>query len=265
MPAEAGKSHSTSSFRPLTIVAEGSLWDRFNQRHLGLKLTRIAKQRDTQTRKETNSIHLQQNPMGQSFILEQLAIQIEHLRKVPEQAYNAACEVWKKQGEKKAPEFVQVMFNKVILPTIQGRTTGIWQEFQRYAAAGGLPEADATFRAGRLRLGKAVEEVCEDWRINAEEEMLELGYKEAGDTSKGTGRRTPQKKAPRRKERKGDSTLLRGKDAVTFRTAEQYLGISERQRQNLVRSGALVVVGGGHNSKITVESLKKYLLPKNQK
>jgi hypothetical protein len=48
---------------------------------------------------------------------------------------------------------------------------------------------------------------------------------------------------------------------VNFRTAEQYLGISERQRQKLINSGSLKVEGQGQNRKITAESLKAYLPP----
>jgi hypothetical protein len=48
---------------------------------------------------------------------------------------------------------------------------------------------------------------------------------------------------------------------VSFGTAEEYLGISDRQRQKLISSGALKLEGKGHNRKITTESLKKYLPP----
>jgi hypothetical protein len=65
------------------------------------------------------------------------------------------------------------------------------------------------------------------------------------------------------KERKGDGALLAGRSAVRFETAEEYLGIKERQRQALVKKGALIVVGKGHGRKITTESLKEYLLPEN--
>jgi len=51
------------------------------------------------------------------------------------------------------------------------------------------------------------------------------------------------------KERKGDASLLAGKRAVNFRTAEQYLGLTERQRQNLVKDQVLVVEGKGQNKK----------------
>jgi hypothetical protein len=61
--------------------------------------------------------------------------------------------------------------------------------------------------------------------------------------------------------RKGDGTLLDQKRLVSFGTAEQYLGISERQRQKLINSGALKVEGQGQNRKITAESLKAYLPP----
>jgi hypothetical protein len=63
------------------------------------------------------------------------------------------------------------------------------------------------------------------------------------------------------KPRKGDATLLHGKRLVTFATAEEYLGISERQRQKLMNSGALKVEGQGQNRRITSESLKAYLPP----
>jgi hypothetical protein len=63
------------------------------------------------------------------------------------------------------------------------------------------------------------------------------------------------------KERKGDATLLGQKRLVSFGTAQQYLGISERQRQKLINSGALKVEGQGQNRKITAESLKAYLPP----
>jgi hypothetical protein len=63
------------------------------------------------------------------------------------------------------------------------------------------------------------------------------------------------------KARKGDATLLGQKQFVSFKTAEQYLGISERQRQKLMNSGALKYKGQGLNRKITTESLKAYLPP----
>ena len=67
------------------------------------------------------------------------------------------------------------------------------------------------------------------------------------------------------KDRKGDASLLVGKRAVSFRTAEQYLGITERQRQYLVRDHKLTIEGKGQNRKITTESLMACLPPENPK
>jgi hypothetical protein len=60
---------------------------------------------------------------------------------------------------------------------------------------------------------------------------------------------------------KGDASILGDKRLVSFGTAERYLGISERQRQKLVRAGTLKIEGQGQNRKITTESLKAYLPP----
>lgn len=79
---------------------------------------------------------------------------------------------------------------------------------------------------------------------------------EEGNTAAAHGNSDPRGKA-----RKGDAALLQGKRSVSFATAEEYLGISERQRQKLMNSGALTVEGQGQNRKITTESLKKYLPP----
>jgi hypothetical protein len=57
--------------------------------------------------------------------------------------------------------------------------------------------------------------------------------------------------------RKGDSSLLAIAETVNFVIAEAYLGITPRQRLNLVRAGILASRGGGRNRQITVESLKK--------
>ena len=104
---------------------------------------------------------------------------MDHLGEVPERAYQAACEIWEKQGEKKTPEFVQVIFNRVILPGIEGRRNGIWSTFEAYAVAAGMRESDNTFyRAGRLRLETAVRDLCTEWRVKAKEEIWELGYKQ---------------------------------------------------------------------------------------
>jgi hypothetical protein len=65
--------------------------------------------------------------------------------------------------------------------------------------------------------------------------------------------------------RKADATLLADKSLVTFRTAEKYLGISERQRQSLIERGILVVKGKGHNRRITTDSLLEYLPAENPK
>jgi hypothetical protein len=63
--------------------------------------------------------------------------------------------------------------------------------------------------------------------------------------------------------RKGDASLLKGKRSVTFRTAEEYLGIGERQRQKLVRDKKLQVEGQGINQRVTTESLLLYLPSEN--
>jgi len=78
----------------------------------------------------------------------------------------------------------------------------------------------------------------------------------------GTAKKEDTKSRPG-KERKGDASLLAGKRAVNFKTAEQYLGLTERQRQNLVRDQILVVEGKGQNKKITTDSLRAYLPPEN--
>jgi hypothetical protein len=88
---------------------------------------------------------------------------------------------------------------------------------------------------------------------------------EALENGGRTDQRAATKKTTRRNNRKGDPKLLVGKDRVTFRTAEQYLGITERQRQNLIKSRSLVVEGQGHNRKITTASLRSYLPPENPK
>lgn len=79
------------------------------------------------------------------------------------------------------------------------------------------------------------------------------------------GGRSLTKSTQRADGRKGDPSLLDRKDRVTFRTAEEYLGVTERQRQNLIKRGSLTVEGQGHNRKITTESLRKYLPPENPK
>jgi hypothetical protein len=107
--------------------------------------------------------------------------------------------------------------------------------------------------------------VSDAYQVNTEQ-VGGLPHKPAGDTASeprqpaivaadGTDRCG--------KTRKGDATLLAGKQVVNFRTAEQYLGITERQRQKLVKEGSLVVEGKGSNRKITSESLKSYLPPEN--
>jgi len=68
--------------------------------------------------------------------------------------------------------------------------------------------------------------------------------------------RQPDIKACPQKARKGDEALIRGKQLVNFATAEQYLGIGERWRQKLMRSGDLKVEGLGQKRKITTESLR---------
>jgi hypothetical protein len=78
----------------------------------------------------------------------------------------------------------------------------------------------------------------------------------------GTAKQDRTKPRPG-KERKGDGSLLAGKRAVNFRTAEQYLGLTERQRQNLVKDKVLVVEGKGQNKKITTDSLRAYVTPEN--
>jgi hypothetical protein len=66
--------------------------------------------------------------------------------------------------------------------------------------------------------------------------------------------------------RKGDPLLLGAGELVNFSIAENYAGITARQRQKLMKRGLLESKGLGHNRKITTESLRKYLPPQeNQK
>ncbi|MFN7939114.1 MAG: 7-cyano-7-deazaguanine synthase [Bryobacteraceae bacterium] len=63
------------------------------------------------------------------------------------------------------------------------------------------------------------------------------------------------------KSKKGDVSLLGGKLLVSMATAEKYLGVGQRQRQKLIKSGDLTVEGKGQNRKITTKSLQSYLPP----
>lgn len=67
-----------------------------------------------------------------------------------------------------------------------------------------------------------------------------------------------------KREHKGDPSLLANKDAVSFETAELYLGIGQRQRQKLIKDGVLDVRGLGSNREITTESVLRYLPLKNR-
>lgn len=60
---------------------------------------------------------------------------------------------------------------------------------------------------------------------------------------------------------KGDPRILCGKESVSFRTAENYLGVSARQRQKLIQRGSLRVIGKGQNRRITTDSLILYVPP----
>lgn len=62
--------------------------------------------------------------------------------------------------------------------------------------------------------------------------------------------------------RRADPTLLLNKELVNFQTAELYLGITSRHRQNLMQNGVLEFRGGGKNRMITTESLRRYLPPR---
>jgi hypothetical protein len=116
--------------------------------------------------------------------------------------------------------------------------------------AGGPASALAIPEAAITTTGKA----AGDGQRSAEENVAALGVKSDA---------TKQEDAKQRRDnaRKGDATLLGEKLLIRFKTAEQYLGISERQRQKLISSGALKVEGQGQNRKITAESLKAYLPP----
>jgi hypothetical protein len=77
--------------------------------------------------------------------------------------------------------------------------------------------------------------------------------------------RKPRAQGESKRKRKGDTSLLEGKRLVNFVIAEEYLGITDRQRQNLIKKGTLKVKGKGSNRKITTDSLRDYLPPENPK
>jgi len=101
-----------------------------------------------------------------------------------------------------------------------------------------------------------------EWREYEDElDGAETAPGEPAKPNQQVDKRGPAEPETPTRSQKGDPALLKG-EAVTFTTAEKYLGIKERQRQNLVRQGSLKVIGEGHNRKITAESLMKRLPPK---
>jgi hypothetical protein len=69
-------------------------------------------------------------------------------------------------------------------------------------------------------------------------------------TTKSKKRRRPPHPEP--------ETLLAGKTAVTFGTAAEVLGMTERRVRALVEEQKLKSLGAGHSKKIEVASLRKY-------
>jgi hypothetical protein len=65
----------------------------------------------------------------------------------------------------------------------------------------------------------------------------------------------------KKKTRKGDPTLLGDKASVSYPVAQEYLGISDRQRQRLIKDKVLDVVGQRPNCRITTDSLRQYHPP----
>ena len=123
---------------------------------------------------------------------------------------------------------------------------------------------DRSFPPKQVKQKSARSKSDEDY---AREEQAQQAHPKA-EVSEDDGGTEPVESTYKTKlgnDRKGDPTLLDGKDRVTFRTAEQYLGIGERQRQNLIKFGALRCEGLGQNRQITTESLRKYLPPENPK
>jgi hypothetical protein len=99
------------------------------------------------------------------------------------------------------------------------------------------------------RPGQASDDLAKnDLSIGAEAERLQGPLRE--------GAKRP------RKDRKGDVSLFNGEPTVNFQIAETYLGIGERQRQMLMKSGALVVQGKRRDRTITTDSLMAYVPPK---
>jgi hypothetical protein len=62
--------------------------------------------------------------------------------------------------------------------------------------------------------------------------------------------------------RKGDASLFAGETFVTFGRAALYAGVVIRQIERLANAGTLTRSGHAANRRISVESLLKYLLPK---
>ena len=71
----------------------------------------------------------------------------------------------------------------------------------------------------------------------------------------------PETAAPPANGKKGDGDLLRGNELVAYDTAKEYLGVSRRQVEKLVKREALRTSGLGQNKKITAASLCEYYPP----
>jgi len=147
-----------------------------------------------------------------------------------------------------------------------------------------LTESDCTESPTGRKPGDPYTNVDFSYVTGEIEHVFEASAKRCEELERGSQGRTKRNrrlvKAPRAKQkpaaaqhesvqahtpggRSGDATLIDGKQAVALKTAEQYLGIAERQRQHLIKKHALDVIGQGHNRKITTESLRRYRPPEN--
>jgi hypothetical protein len=194
---------------------------------------------------------------------EWFALQMQYLRPFILDARDIARNVWvKDQGKLETDTSIRVTKEYICRPLLADRAHRIAERID------GLRRVLPTWGVGKF--SSDAQQLHQNLRSETEAISLEIEQLCRIDTSilkyssTQPERTIAQTVSPAKSlNRKGDSKLLDGKTAVSFMTAETYLGVSDRQRQNLMSSGTLEVIGGGSNKKIATASLRKYLPAEN--
>jgi hypothetical protein len=210
-------------------AAGGDVWDQIDHGMITLKMADLASGEDKWFKEQQSCLRSKGNRAAVAANL--LKLGIEDMERRAEGTWRIFGEAWEAQGKEQTPEFVRTVFQKAIVPAIDGRA-GVAAERLRNLAA--TTRSQAGLAARIMEIQRIAGRLKNHWERKAEIEARELRHKQ--DKAKGNVTR------PKGETRRPEPLVLEHpskRPSYFQKEAARLLHCSDRQIRNLLGSHKL--------------------------